>query len=122
MPPPGRRHSAPPQVCSSHSHPWHVKSIGINDVQSGISIAATFLRRDTEMPIAKITGQGLAAIALSVALLWACFIGERLLVRQTLEQKAQVMRELHQMQRDHRTEPVSSPTPQGVHRSRITVG
>jgi hypothetical protein len=74
------------------------------------------------MPIAKITGQGLAAIALSVALLWACFIGERLLVRETLQRQAQVMRELHQMQRDHRTEPVSAPVPHTQHPSRITLG
>ena len=74
------------------------------------------------MPIAKITGQGLAAIALSVALLWACFIGERLLVRQTLDQRAQLMRELHQMQRDHRTQPASAPTPRGPRPTRITVG
>ena len=49
------------------------------------------------MPIARITGQGLAAIALSVALLWACFIGERLMVRQTLARRSQLMRELHQI-------------------------
>ena len=74
------------------------------------------------MPIAKITGQGLAAIALSVALLWACFIGERLLVRQTLKRQAQVMRQLHQIQRDHRAEPVNSPEPHSPRTSRITVG
>ena len=74
------------------------------------------------MPIAKITGQGLAAIALSVALLWACFIGERLMVRHSLAQRAQLMRELHQMQRDHRAQPVSAPTPPGSHRTRVTVG
>jgi hypothetical protein len=74
------------------------------------------------MPIAKITGQGLAAIALSVALLWACFIGERLLVRHTLDQRAQLMRELHQMQRDHRAQPVSAPSHRGMHPTRITVG
>jgi hypothetical protein len=74
------------------------------------------------MPIARITGQGLAAISLSVALLWACFIGERLVVRQTLARRSQVMRELHQMQRDHRTEPVSAPVPRGPHPTRVTVG
>jgi hypothetical protein len=74
------------------------------------------------MPIARITGQGLAAIALSVALLWACFIGERLLVRHTLDQRAQLMRELHQMQRDRRAQPVSAPTPRGPHPTRVTVG
>ena len=65
------------------------------------------------MPIARITGQGLAAIALSVALLWACFIGERLMVRQPSPGAPKLMRELHQMQRDHRAEPVSAPVPRG---------
>jgi len=74
------------------------------------------------MPIARITGQGLATIALSVALLWGIFIGERILVRQTLERRAQVMRELHEMQRGHRTEPVSSPLPLPAHSPRVTVG
>ena len=74
------------------------------------------------MPIAKITGQGLAAIALSVALLWACFVGERLLVRHTLDQRVQLMRELHRMQRDHRAQPVYAPTPRGPHPTRVTVG
>jgi len=74
------------------------------------------------MPIARITGQGLAAIAFSVAMLWACFIGERLLVSQTLKRQAQVMRELHQMQRDHRAEPVNSPAPHLPRPSRITLG
>ena len=74
------------------------------------------------MPIARITGQGLAAIALSVALLWGCFIGERLMVRNALQQRAQVMRELHQMQRERRTRPVSDPTHRGWHAVRVTVG
>jgi hypothetical protein len=74
------------------------------------------------MPIAKITGQGLAAITLSVALLWACFIGERLLVKQSLDQRAQLMRELHQMQRDRRAQPVSAPSPRTAHPARVTVG
>ena len=74
------------------------------------------------MPIVRITGQGLAAIALSVALLWACFIGERLMVRHSLAQRAQLMRELHQMQREHRAQPVSAPTPAGRHVTRVTVG
>lgn len=79
------------------------------------------------MPIAKITEQGLAAIALSVALLWACFIGERLIVRHTLEQRAQVMRQLHQLQRDHqprdhRAQPVSAPAPSSSHPVRVTLG
>jgi hypothetical protein len=75
------------------------------------------------MPIAKITGQGLAAIALSVALLWSCFIGERLMVRHASARQAQLLRELHLLQRNnHRTEPVSAPALPTPHRTRITVG
>jgi hypothetical protein len=75
-----------------------------------------------EMPIAKITQQGLGAIALSVALLWACFIGERLMVRDAYAQRAHLMRELQQMQRERRTEPVSAPAPAGPQPVRVTVG
>jgi len=74
------------------------------------------------MPIAKITGQGLAAITLSVALLWACFIGERLMLRNAIDQRAQLMRELHQLQRNHGAQPVSSPIPRGPRPVRVTVG
>jgi hypothetical protein len=74
------------------------------------------------MPIVRITGQGLAAIALSVAVLWACFIGERLMVRDAVAQRANLMRELQQMQREHRTEPVSAPAPRGPQPARITLG
>ena len=74
------------------------------------------------MPIAKITGQGLASIALSVALLWSCLIGERVIVRHASARHTQLMRELHQLQRDHQAEPVSTPAPPSPHRSRITVG
>ena len=74
------------------------------------------------MPIAKITGQGLAAIALSVALLWACFVGERLILNRTYAQRAQVMRDLRQMQHAHRTQPASVPMPATSPRSATTVG
>jgi len=94
----------------------------INDVPNGIQIAAASNGGTLEMPIVKITGQGLVAIAFSVASLWGCFIGERLLVRQTLQRQAQVMRELHRMQRDHRTEPVNAPAPHTPHLTRVTVG
>lgn len=73
------------------------------------------------MPIAKITGQGLAAIALSVALLWACFVGERLILNRTYAQRAQVIRQLRQMQNDHRAQPASTPMPSTTHTS-TTVG
>ncbi len=74
------------------------------------------------MPIAKITGQGLAAIALSVALLWTCLLGERMIVHHATARQAQLLRELQQLQRNHRNEPVSVPAPTRPHNPRITVG
>jgi hypothetical protein len=61
------------------------------------------------MAIARITGQGLAAIALAVALLWACLLGERVILNHSYAQRAQVMRELRQMQLLHGTQPASAP-------------
>ena len=63
------------------------------------------------MPIAKITGQGLAAIALSVVLLWACFIGERLIRHDANARTTQVLREIRRMQRENRAQPASAPVP-----------
>jgi hypothetical protein len=74
------------------------------------------------MPIAKITGQGLAAIACSVALLWGCIAGEKLTARQARHEYARVMRDLHQMQQQRRMQPVSVPVPQNSRPSRVTVG
>jgi hypothetical protein len=75
------------------------------------------------MPIAKITGQGLAAITLSVALLWSCFVAERLISQRSLTRRAQVMRELRQLQlQQHRAEPASTPVRRFAHPSRTTVG
>lgn len=61
------------------------------------------------MPIAKITGQGLAAIALSVALLWGSIIGGRIMVYRAASERTMVMRDLRRMQRTRRSEPVSTP-------------
>lgn len=74
------------------------------------------------MPIAKISGQGLAAIAVAVALLWGCAIGERAMVRHALTERAQVLREMERLQRRQRSEPVSLPSPRTPHRLRVTAG
>ena len=74
------------------------------------------------MSIAKITRPGLAAIAVAVAILWFCVIGERTLVRQALIERAQVMRDMERLQRRQRTEPVSLPSPRTHHRPRVTAG
>jgi hypothetical protein len=61
------------------------------------------------MPIARITGQGLAAIACAVALLWGSFLGERFMVQRAAMERIVVMRDVQHMQRTRRSEPVSAP-------------
>jgi hypothetical protein len=61
------------------------------------------------MPIARITGQGLAAIACSVALLWGSFIAQRIMVQRAAAERIMVLRDLQHTQRLHRSEPVSTP-------------
>jgi len=62
------------------------------------------------MPIVKITGQGLSAIALSVALLWGCLIGERVILRNANAERIRTLRDLDERQR-RRPIPVSAPAP-----------
>jgi hypothetical protein len=63
------------------------------------------------MPIAKITGQGLTAIALSVAGLWGCLVGERVIVNQANREAYRTMRDMRSMRNRQRprTIPVSAP-------------
>jgi hypothetical protein len=49
------------------------------------------------MAVAKITGQGLAAIAVLVCLLWACLIAERLTVARAHSETARNLRALKRM-------------------------
>ena len=63
------------------------------------------------MPIVKITGQGLSAIALSVALLWGLLIAERYVSRKAGEGRAQALEEIRRMQRPSAPQPVSVPLP-----------
>jgi hypothetical protein len=74
------------------------------------------------MPIVKITGQGLSAIALSVALLWGCLISERVTARRALAERAKVLREISRMQHRQRTQPASTPAPFIRHRARVAAG
>jgi hypothetical protein len=74
------------------------------------------------MPIARITGQGLTAIAFSVGLLWSCVIVQRVEHRTAVTERARIVREVRQMQRQHRSEPASTPSPYSRKRSPVTVG
>lgn len=74
------------------------------------------------MPVVKITGQGIAAIALSVALLWACWIATRITVERTLVERARVLRDLERMQHKRRPEPVSVPLRPRPYTTAVTAG
>ena len=74
------------------------------------------------MPIAKITGQGLAAIAVSVAILWGCLIGQRVMLREAYAERVRVMREVRLLQRRQQPVPVSLPAPHRMPRARTTMG
>ena len=73
------------------------------------------------MPIVKITGRGLAMIACAVALLWGCFIGERVTARQAYAERARIMKDLHLLQKKQQ-QPVSTPLPHYGHPVRSTAG
>ena len=72
------------------------------------------------MPAPKITGQGLFAIACSVALLWGCLIGERVMLRDAATERVKVFREMEQLQHHTRPTPVSAPVPSASRRRTVT--
>ena len=74
------------------------------------------------MPIVKITGQGLAAIALSVALLWGCWIEERAVMRRARVERARVLHDLEMLQRTQHPQPVFNPVPRPHHAPRVAAG
>lgn len=74
------------------------------------------------MPIAKITGPGLAAIGLAVALLWGCALGERGLMGRARAERAQVLRDMERLRQGQRPQPAYLPSPRNSHPARATAG
>ena len=72
------------------------------------------------MPVAKITGQGLFAIACSVALLWGCLVGEQVMLRHATTERVKVFREMEHLQHKPRPTPVSAPGPAASRRRTVT--
>ncbi len=60
------------------------------------------------MAITKITGAGLGSIAILVAMLWGCIVGERLIVQRANRELAGAMSEIRQLQK-RRVVPASKP-------------
>ena len=73
------------------------------------------------MPIVQITGPGLAGIAISVALLWGCVIGERRMADRAFTDRLRVMHDVQRLQKRH-SEPVSVPTIARPRHVQVTVG
>jgi hypothetical protein len=61
------------------------------------------------LAIAKITGQGLASIALLVVLLWACAIGQRVIVARANASTQEAVRDMRALQLKTRRQPSSAP-------------
>ena len=61
------------------------------------------------MAIARITGQGLTCIAVLVALLWACAIGERVIVDRANAETSEALREMRSLQLKNRRQPAVTP-------------
>ena len=74
------------------------------------------------MPAAKITGQGLTSIAILVALLWTCVIGERLMVGRAIAGTTQVMRAMRELRLKNRRQPAATPTRPSHRRLHTEVG
>ncbi len=74
------------------------------------------------MPVVKITGQGIAAIGLSVGLLWACWIATAVTMERSLNERARVFQQLERMQHKRQPEPVFLPRRPHKISSLITVG
>ena len=62
------------------------------------------------MAFAKITGAGLSAIATLVMVLWACIVGERLILNRANQELARTMMEVRKLQNQKNAEPASVPS------------
>jgi hypothetical protein len=74
------------------------------------------------MAFAKITGGGLSAIAMLVIVLWACIIGEHLIVARANRELARTMLEVRKLQNRKNADPVSAPAPAIRTRLRPAIG
>jgi hypothetical protein len=61
------------------------------------------------LPVARITGQGLTSIAILVAILWTCVIGQRTVLGRARADDAQVMRAMRGLRLKNRREPAATP-------------
>lgn len=61
------------------------------------------------MAIGKITLPGLTGMAVSVALLWGCLIGEHIIVRRATREQKHALLTLQRLRQRQQSQPVLSP-------------
>ena len=61
-------------------------------------------------------------MAASVALLWGCLIGERVMLQRAVAERNQVMREMRLLRDQQRSEPTAAPVPVLRRHSRTSRG
>ncbi len=66
-------------------------------------------RSGPRLPAAKITGLGLMSIAVLVALLWTCVIGERVLLGRANAGVTEVVRAMRELRSKNRRQPAAAP-------------
>ncbi|MBZ5578416.1 MAG: hypothetical protein LAP40_17775 [Acidobacteriia bacterium] len=74
------------------------------------------------MKIAGITLPGLAALAVSVTLLWGCLIAERILEQRAVREQARALHEIELLRHRRSAEPVADPLPRFPNPRPRTVG
>ena len=72
------------------------------------------LQNGKPMALAKITREGLVTIAVLVAILWGCILGERVLSRHTTVETYRALRQIRYLKFKRRVEPASQPAPGAV--------
>jgi hypothetical protein len=66
------------------------------------------------MALAKITREGLVAIAILVAILWTCFLAERHLLRNSRIETYRALRDMRYLKFKRHIEPAVRPLPPAV--------
>ena len=74
------------------------------------------------MPIAKISGQGLSAMAVSVAVLWGCLAAQRIIVYQVNQEVRRTLQDMRYRQMKARPHSPSATAPVAVAGDRFPIG
>ena len=111
------------RMCTSD----HTFRLGIRltykDLQLAMELLLAWIERRPPMKLARISGEGLAAIALSVAALWGCLVLEQVTVRTARQERARIIYDLRKLQRRiQEPVPASAPAPIRPRAARPTAG